>query len=214
VSTEPGVGGILLAAGAGTRFGGPKALATIAGERFVERGRRILAAGGCDPVIVVLGAAAAEIRGAADLHGAEAVNNPDWASGMGSSLRAGLDALEGRCAAAVVALADQPRVGEEAIHRLIAAWRSGAIAAVATYAGQPRNPVVLDASLWPAAREAAVGDTGARGLLRTLEGVKHVPCDDTGSPDDVDTTAELARLSELTRHSPAARPDTEEQPCS
>jgi CTP:molybdopterin cytidylyltransferase MocA len=205
------VGGILLAAGAGTRFGGPKALATIGGERFVERGRRILGEGGCDPVVVVLGAAAEEVRGAADLAGAEVVVNPDWASGMGSSLRAGLDALEGRCAAAVVALADQPLVGSDAVRRLIVAWRGGAVAAVATYEGRPRNPVLLDESLWPAAKAAAVGDTGARGLLRTLEGVNHVACDDTGSPDDVDTAAELARLSE---RGPGARPDIEEQPCS
>jgi CTP:molybdopterin cytidylyltransferase MocA len=199
------VAGLLLAAGGGRRFGGPKALAVVDGERFVERGIRLLAGAGCTPVAVVLGADADRIRGEADLRGAEVVVNPGWATGMGSSLRCGLAALEGRCHAVVVALADQPLVGVTCVERLVAAWRSGAVAAVATYAGVPRNPVLLDRSTWAEAAAAAVGDAGARAFLRSAAApVTEVACDGTGRPDDVDTPADLAGLE--TRD--------QEQPCS
>lgn len=198
------VGGVLLAAGEGRRLGGPKALAVVDGERFVERGVRLLRAGGCAPVVVVLGAQAQRVSGEADLTGAEVVVNERWSTGMGSSLRAGLAALEGRCGAAVVALADQPLVGSACVNRLVAAWRDGATAAVATYGGEHRNPVLLDRGVWAAATAAAVGDTGARGFLRSSAAVTEVPCDDTGRPDDIDTPADLAAL----------RTSDQEQPCS
>jgi CTP:molybdopterin cytidylyltransferase MocA len=204
--TAPGrVGGVLLAAGGGTRFGGPKALVRLHGTALAQRGARLLADGGCAPVVVVAGAEAAQVR-ALDLGAAEVVANPRWAEGMGTSLRAGLAALEGRCDAAVVALADQPLVGAEAVRRLVAAWEAGARAAVATYGGAPRNPVLLDAAAWPAATAAARGDVGARALLRRADvPVAHVPCDGTGRPDDVDTPADLDRIRSLTE---------QEQPCS
>ena len=92
--------GLLLAAGAGRRYGMPKALVERDGRLLVERGLATLRTGGCDPVVVVLGAAADEVRAHADLSGAYVVYNPDWADGMGSSLRTGLAALVGTLAAA------------------------------------------------------------------------------------------------------------------
>lgn len=85
--------GLLLAAGAGRRYGMPKALVTDAGRLLVERALATLVEGGCDPVVVVLGAAADEVLARAELSGAIVVVNPEWAGGMGSSLRAGLAAL-------------------------------------------------------------------------------------------------------------------------
>ncbi len=85
--------GLLLAAGAGRRYGMPKALVTHAGRLLVERAMATLVEGGCDPVVVVLGAAADEVLARAQLSGAIVVVNPEWAGGMGSSLRAGLAAL-------------------------------------------------------------------------------------------------------------------------
>lgn len=193
---EAGVAGLLLAAGGGSRYGGPKALIPFEGELLVERGARMLDDGGCAPVVVVLGAGSDEVRDRADLAGAEAVDNPDWASGMASSVRAGLDALDGRAEAVVIALADQPLVGAEAVRRLIGAWRDGARAAVATYDGAPRNPVLLDRSLWTAALAAAHGDVGVRALLRPHpELVAHIACDDTGSPADIDTPDDLDTIT-------------------
>ena len=189
--------GLLLAAGGGRRFGGPKALARLGGDLLVERGVRLLRDGGCAPLVVVLGAGAETVRAATDLTGLVVVENPQWASGMGSSLRAGLAALECTPApSAVVALADQPLVGPAAIERLRAAWAAGALAAVATYEGEPRNPVLLDRSVWPDAAAGAVGDAGARGFLRGRPDlVTAVPCDGTGTPYDIDTPADLAAVT-------------------
>ena len=189
------VAGLVLAAGSGSRYGGPKALVPFEGELLVERAARLLAEGGCGPVVVVLGAGADRVRAAAALP--EVVVAPDWATGMGASLRAGLAALADRAEvqACVVALADQPRIGPAAVERLRAAHRAGARAAVATYGGAARNPVLLDRDTWPAVSALAQGDAGARAWLRASpDQVVEVACDGTGSPADVDTPADLAAL--------------------
>ena len=203
MTVRPSVAGLVLAAGEGRRFGGPKALAELDGERLVDRALRVLAEGGCAPLVVVLGARAAEVRAAARLVGADVVVADGWAEGMGASLRAGLAALAATPAdavgAVVVALADQPRVGADAVARLRAAWGEGRVtgAAVATYAGERRNPVLLDRRVWDAVSSLARGDAGARPWLSTHpESVLPVPCDGTGTWYDVDTREDLATLLE------------------
>lgn len=187
--TAGAVAGLLLAAGGGSRFGVPKALVEFEGEPLAERGVRLLAEGGCRPVLAVLGAA--EIP----LAGAVVVRNPGWAEGMGSSLRAGLRALPPAAPAVVIALADQPLVRPEAVRRLIAAFRAGARVAVATYGGAPRNPVLIAREHFAEVAARARGDVGARPFLRARPGlVTPVPCDDAGDPADVDTPADLRRL--------------------
>lgn len=187
------VAGLLLAAGGGSRMGLPKALVSYSGEPLVRRGLRLLRTGGCDPVVVVLGAAYDEAVAALGGDEVAVVRNEDWASGMGSSLRAGLRSMPPEVDAVVVALVDQPLIGAEAVRRLRAA-APGREAVVATYAGRPRNPVLLHRSIWPAVCNLAVGDTGARAWLRSHPDQVHpVPCDDTGSPDDLDTPEDLAR---------------------
>ena len=193
------VAGVLLAAGEGSRFGQPKALVELNGQTLAERGVGLLRAGGADPILVVTGAVPLE------LDRTLTVDNPQWRTGMGSSLRAALQALSeaGRgpemgtdIGAVVVALADQPLVGAEAVARLIAAYRGGASVAVAAYDGQPRNPVLLAREHWPEVIATATGDQGARTFLRTRpELVTLVECADTGRPDDIDTPADLARIT-------------------
>jgi nicotine blue oxidoreductase len=190
------VAGLLLAAGSGSRYGRPKALVELDGELLVTRGVRLLESGGCSSVLVVLGAAADQVRARL---GEEALPDivvaDDWASGMGASLRAGLTALPETAAACVIALVDQPLVGAEAVVRLRAAHAAGAVAAVATYAGHPRNPVLLDRSVWAEVASAADGDAGARAWLRAHpERVTAVPCDGTGSSYDIDTPDDLRRV--------------------
>lgn len=190
------VAGLLLAAGAGRRLGAPKALVQVDAECLAQRGVRMLASGGCSPIVVVLGPAADQVRARCDLTPARAVLNHQWEHGMGTSLRAGLAVLAAdEAAAVVVALADQPRVGPEAVRRLVAAWLDGAPVAVASYAGAPRNPVLLDRTWWAAAGESAVGDRGARAFLDARPDlVTLVECGDTGSPEDLDTPEDLAAL--------------------
>jgi CTP:molybdopterin cytidylyltransferase MocA len=215
------VAGILLAAGEGSRFGQPKALVELDGQTLAERGIHMLLAGGADPVLVVTGAAQIELapkdpkapKGAqAPGHEIHTVYNGEWRTGMGSSLRAALRALSqaGKpdaaersaavlppdVAAVVVALADQPLVGAEAVARLIAAHRAGASVAVAAYQGQPRNPVLLAREHWPEVIATATGDQGARAFLRARPDlVTLIECGDTGRPDDIDTTADLERIA-------------------
>ncbi len=199
------VAGVLLAAGEGSRFGRPKALVEVDGQTLAERGVALLRAGGADPIVVVTGAARIQLSG---IH---AVHNEEWRTGMGSSLRAALRALDAARAgnsdqasealpadvgAVVVALADQPLVGPEAVARLIAAYRGGASVAVAAYDGKPRNPVLVAREHWPEVIALAAGDTGARAFLRARPDlVTLVECGDTGSPDDIDTPADLARIA-------------------
>ncbi len=191
------VAGLLLAAGAGRRMGRPKALVELDGEPLVRRGVRLLADGGCAPVVVVVGAAAEHVRALCD--GAHVVEAPDWATGMAASLRAGLAAVDGD--ACVVALVDQPGVTAAAVERLRAAHRHGARAAVATYAGRPRNPVLLDRSVWAEVAASAAGDEGARPWLRAHPAlVVHVDCTDVGTADDVDTPDDLADLAAARPH--------------
>ncbi|MGP7996957.1 MAG: NTP transferase domain-containing protein [Streptosporangiaceae bacterium] len=189
--------GVLLAAGAGSRLGRPKALVELGGARLVDRGTGLLRAGGADPVVVVTGAAPVILPGVLTVH------NPDWASGMGSSLATGLRAVPGGCPAAVIALVDQPLIGPGAVARLIAAHAAGALVAVAGYQGRPRNPVLLAREHWPEVIALATGDVGARPFLHAHPDlVTLVECGDTGEPDDLDTLEDLARLSQLLPVSP------------
>jgi len=185
---------VLLAAGGGRRMGRPKAFLPYEGELLVERAIRVLDEGGCSPVVVVLGAGADQ---APPLRQALVVVNPDWASGMASSLRAGLAHATGE--AAVIGLVDQPYLTAAAVRRLIAAPRPGG-AAVATYAGQPRNPVVLDAPVWDEVSATVSGDAGARDWLReNPDRVTRVPCDDVADPTDLDTPADLVSAARAAR---------------
>ena len=199
------VAGVLLAAGSGSRLGHPKALVVIGGQSMARRGITMLRDGGTEPVIVVTGATGPDT----DVTGPNAgqvgrergvitVHNPDWSAGMGSSLAVGLGVVPDECAAAVIALADQPLVGPEAVRRLVASHAAGASVAVACYDGRPRNPVLISREHWPEVIALASGDVGARPFLRAhSELVTEVECGDTGRPDDVDSPEDLARVEAL-----------------
>ncbi len=187
------VAGIVLAAGAGRRYGRPKALVALAGQLLVERAVSVLEAAGCRPVLAVLGAAADEVQATADLGQAETLVNDRWAQGMGGSLRLGIEAAaRAGAAAAVVLPVDQPVVGPELVTRLVDRWRAGAVAVRAAFGGEGRTPVVLDRSLWPEVLAGAVGDAGARHVLAAHgDLVALVACDDVGAACDVDTPERL-----------------------
>ena len=185
----------MLAAGAGRRLGRPKALVEIGGMTLAARGVELLRVGGTDPIFMVTGAVELE------LPGVQTVWNPDWATGMGSSLRAGLAALGGQTGsgdAVVVALVDQPLIGAQAVTRLIDAFRQGAELVAASYGGKRRNPVLLARRYWADVAAAAEADLGARGFLQAnRELITLVECGDVGRPDDLDTAEDLARITAL-----------------
>lgn len=181
--------GLLLAAGAGRRMGRPKALV----DDWLVRSVAALREGGCDPVLVVLGAAAEEARTLLPAD-QDVVLAEDWDEGMGASLRAGLRALGALgdlgpdVEAAVVHLVDLPDVGADVIARVAAVvstdGTAGALARAA-YVGVPGHPVLIGRDHWAGVIESAVGDQGARGYLRTHD-VRMVECGDLAGGNDVD----------------------------
>ncbi|WP_066946938.1 nucleotidyltransferase family protein [Streptomyces lushanensis] len=193
----PPVAGLLLAAGGGRRLGGrPKALLTHRGRPLVEHAARTLREGGCGPVHVVLGAAADRVRHRAELPGCVLVDNPRWADGMGSSLRAGLVSLLGTDAAAVlVLLVDQPGIGPAAVARVVAACTGPDALASAAYDGRRGHPVLFGARRWAEIAADAEGDRGARDYLRTHESeIALVECGDVARAYDIDTEEDLSYL--------------------
>ena len=184
------IGGLVLAAGAATRFGEPKQLAALEGSPLLEHSLRAMRAAPVARVVVVLGSSAPEIVSKVNLHEAEPVVCSRWEEGQSASLACGLSELAD-CEAVVVTLGDQPRMSPEAIGRVIDA-RGGAAAVRATYGGEPGHPVLLERELFEALRDVS-GDKGARNLLLRANALD-VPCDDLGGGEDVDTRAELDAL--------------------
>jgi nicotine blue oxidoreductase len=176
--------GLLLAAGAGRRYGMPKALVRHGDRLLVQHAAGTLRAAGCDPILVVLGAAADDVRAAApDLPAT--VLNPDWATGMGSSLRTGLAALEATPAtAAVVLLVDMPGVTGEAVRRIAAHASPGALV-MGGYGARRGHPVLLGREHWTGVAASATGDRGARDYLRAHD-VTVVPVGDVADDTDID----------------------------
>lgn len=183
------VHGLLLAAGSGRRMGGPKALLRADdGESYVERGVRVLTEGGCDRVLVVLGAAADEVGPLVEELGVDVTVAPGWAEGMGASLRTGLaDPSLVDVDAVVVGLVDLPDVDASVVRRLLdkAPPLPGALAR-ASYDGHPGHPVLIGREHWTGVVETAEGDRGARAYLRTHPPLL-VECGDLATGRDVDT---------------------------
>jgi molybdenum cofactor cytidylyltransferase len=180
------IGGLILAAGEGRRFGGTKQLAELDGRPLLEHA--LAAASSISPRVVVLGHAADEILEHVDLQGAEPVVCADWADGQSASLRCGLAALD-TADAVVVVLGDQPGVTAAAI-AAVAAADGDEDAVRATYDGVPSHPVLLRSSLLARAAELR-GDAGFRDLLSAAR-VREVEVGHLADARDVDTREELA----------------------
>ena len=184
----------VLAAGRGTRFGTTKQLAELHGRPMVRWALDAAMESGLRPVIAVLGPSAAKIEAVLPA-GVDVVRAPTARLGIAHSLRALVRALEGhrQVGAVCVGLADQPLVGPDAYRRLASAYDAGATFAVASYDGRRGNPVLIGRALWPRVARLR-GDSGARALMEEVSGVE-VDCTATGRPDDVDTPADLSRMT-------------------
>jgi len=200
--------GLLLAAGAGRRMGGPKALRRNAdGVSWAAERAAALALGGCRPVVVVLGAAAEAAAATlpAELAGPDGgpvpvtvVTAQDWAEGMAASLRAGLRHLTSLTAsspdlgpqACLVGLVDTPDVGPAVVARMLENACTTTVLARAAYRGRPGHPVLLGRDHWDGVIAGAQGDAGARGYLAGHE-VRLVECGDVGDDRDLDVPQSL-----------------------
>ncbi len=190
------VGGLILAAGAGRRFGSPKQLAPLDGRPMLEHALAAMAAATrVERAVVVLGCAAEEILAGLELHGARVAICTGWEEGQAASLRAGVAALAGEVDAIVVTLGDQPSIDARAIDRVVNARTAAAVALRASYGGRPGHPVLLERPLF-AAVAGLRGDEGARSLLSRVT-APLIDCDGLGSDADVDTVEQLrARAGE------------------
>jgi nicotine blue oxidoreductase len=179
------IAGLVLAAGAGRRYGMAKALVAYRGRLLVRRATDCLDDSGCAPILVVIGAEAARVRTAAPE--LTYLDNPGWATGMGSSLRAGLTALAGTTAeAAVVLLVDMPGVTTSAVRR-IAAHASPDALVMGGYGDRRGHPVLLGRDHWAGVCAAATGDRGARDYLRAhADLVRVVGVGDVADDADLD----------------------------
>jgi CTP:molybdopterin cytidylyltransferase MocA len=184
-----------LAAGSGRRLGGPKALLRCGGDLLVERAVRTLREAGCDPVVVVLGAAADQVTAEADLSGAAVVVNRAWGTGLGSSVRAGLAKVgESEAEAAVVIPVDMPGITIEAVRRVADLPHQEALVC-GTYEGRRSHPVLLGRAHWPGVTTLANADVGLRPyLLARASQVTEIACDGIAWADDVDTAEDAARV--------------------
>lgn len=174
---------MVLAAGAGRRYGMPKALVSHQGQLLVRRAAAVLES--LSRVVVVVGAAASEVRAAAPE--LTYVDNPDWDTGMGSSFRVGLAAAAG-ADAALVTLVDMPGVTRTAVDR-IASFAAPDVLVMGGYGGRRGHPVLLGHEHWAGASAAAVGDRGARDYLRTRD-VRVVDVSDVADDTDLDVPLE------------------------
>lgn len=158
--------GVVLAAGAGTRAGGPKALRRdAAGVPWLHRSVAALRDGGCSDVVVVLGAEADAARPLVP-EGVRVVVAVDWADGLSASLRTGLAAVPATALAAVVTLVDLHTLPAAAVAHILAAPFGTGVLRRAVYAGVPGHPVLLGAEHLVAAAESARGDRGAGRYLK------------------------------------------------
>ena len=188
------IAAVVLAAGSASRFGAQKLLADLGGEPVVLWSVRQILSAGLSPVVVVLGREAAAVRAALAGLPVVAVDNPDYRSGLSSSIRAGVEALPPEVRAAAICLGDQPSVTVAILALLRDAFESaGKPIAAPVYRGERGNPVFFAASLFAELR-ALGGDQGARELLAARRSEIELVAIDRPAPRDVDTLEDLEIL--------------------
>ncbi|MCC6889157.1 MAG: molybdopterin-binding/glycosyltransferase family 2 protein [Hyphomicrobiales bacterium] len=194
VPADHRVAAIVLAAGRSTRMGGPnKLLAEIGGKPLVRIAAEQALASRASPVIVVTGHEHERIAAALAGLPVKLVHNPQFASGLGTSVKAGIAAVPPQADGAVVCLGDMPQVDAALIDQLIAAFdpEKGALAVVPVFDGSRGNPVLWSRRFFPELM-AIEGDIGARHLIgRYNEAVVEVPVAGKAALVDIDTPEAL-----------------------
>lgn len=193
----PRVAGVVLAAGAATRIGGRKQLLTLGGRPILAYVLDAARRAPLDPLLVVLGSAASEIKAQVDLTGTQVVCNPRYREGQSTSVIAAVEALPDDVDAAVFLLGDQPEVAVPVLERIVATYRSTRAPIVQPrYAEGRGNPVLIARELFPELRRIR-GDVGARPLLaQHRDRIAFADVSDFSRPVDIDTPADYERAKE------------------
>jgi molybdenum cofactor cytidylyltransferase len=196
--------GLLLAAGGARRFGSQKLVARLDGVPIVRRAFDSLAAA-TDAVMVVVGSESEAVARALEGSAAILFENRDWASGLSTSIRAGIFAMPRKAEAVIVGLGDEPTIDAEVCRELVRVWRRDETLIVAArYNGVQDHPVLFDRAVFDELTSLA-GDVGAKSVInRVPERVAFVDVS-APQPIDVDEPDDL----------PAARgqmPDTSGKP--
>lgn len=201
------IAALVLAAGQSRRMGGVnKLLSIIDGRPLVAGAVEAALRSRASPVIVVTGFQAQEVRSALDGREVTFVHNPDYARGMASSLRRGVNAVPEEAAGVIVCLADMPRIAAAHLDRLVAthAGDGDCSICVPVFDGRRGNPVLWDRRFF-AELAAIEGDTGGRALLKQYaDCVCTVEMEDDAILGDIDTPGDLAGLKAGRAASPAA----------
>jgi molybdenum cofactor cytidylyltransferase len=196
------VAAVVLAAGRSTRMGAVnKMIAEIGGKPLVRIAAEQALASKASPVIVVTGHERDKVEAALKGLDVRFANNPDYAEGLGTSLRTGIAAVPPEADGAVILLGDMPQIDAKLIDRLVAAFdpEKGALVVVPTIEGRRGNPVIWARRFFPELM-AVTGDVGARHIIANVaEAVAEVPVSDPAITVDVDTPDVLARISEAVR---------------
>jgi molybdenum cofactor cytidylyltransferase len=189
------IGAVVLAAGGSTRLGKPKQLLTFRGETLISRVVRAAAEAGCDPVVVVVGEIGDAIRQAIDGTGATIVENADWQSGLGTSIRRGLGEMARSIDAVLLLTCDQPFVDRGVIAALIAAQEeTGKPIVASSYANTLGVPALFQRSCFKALL-ALPDDSGAKKLIEDQAAdVASIPFE--AGAIDIDTPEDFERLKE------------------
>lgn len=184
---------IVLAAGAGRRFGGGKLTAPWRGEPLILASVRIALAAAVETVTVVTGADATVVEALADVrdHRLRWIAIEDWDEGLAASLRAGISALPASASAMAIFLGDMPQIPDTLADALLAAVAGGAPAAVVRSPHGPAHPVAFSAAVFPDLLRLR-GDRGARTVLEALgDRVANIDCDHPWVVFDVDHRSDL-----------------------
>jgi CTP:molybdopterin cytidylyltransferase MocA/SAM-dependent methyltransferase len=196
--TAPGVVAVVLAAGAGSRFGGGKLLATLEGRPVLQHVLDRLAGAGVRDVVVVLGNDAEAVEGAIDWRRERRIRNDDPDRGLSSSLRLGIEALDAAAPGALIVLGDQPLMSVAAIHAVLGLPPEPSRPIVVPVYREEggRNPVLVERAAFPLIAETT-GDRGLGPLIQAHpELVREVPVDIPGGNPDIDTRADLVAVLE------------------
>lgn len=194
-----GVAAIVLAAGMSRRMGTPKQLLRIDGKTVLERTLENVCKSEVDEIVLVLGFAADVVEKEISTQGIKVVRNDRYEQGMGTSLRAGIAAVDPNAEAALIVLADQPFVQTATLNKLIEHHQTAkAQIVIPTYRGFRGNPVLLDRSVFPE-MQGLSGDVGCRAIFGGhTENIRKLTVDDAGILQDIDSRDDFERLTRST----------------